>query len=85
MYLEFANAHNIAINEDTGFAYAVGTNRCGGLPPDNIPLANEQESMHAETRQKHRAEMVFNSEPVVVQTRSGYRPAAGCHELGTSS
>ena len=30
MYLEFANAHNIAINEDTGFAYAVGTNRCGG-------------------------------------------------------
>jgi choice-of-anchor B domain-containing protein len=30
MYLEFANAHNIAINEDSGFAYAVGTNRCGG-------------------------------------------------------
>jgi choice-of-anchor B domain-containing protein len=30
MYLEFANAHNLAINEDTGFAYAVGTNRCGG-------------------------------------------------------
>ena len=30
MYLEFANSHNLAINEDTGFAYAVGTNRCGG-------------------------------------------------------
>ena len=30
MYLEFANAHTIAINEDTGFAYAVGSNRCGG-------------------------------------------------------
>lgn len=30
MYLEFASAHNIAINEDTGFAYALGTNRCGG-------------------------------------------------------
>jgi choice-of-anchor B domain-containing protein len=30
MYLEFATAHNIAINEDSGFAYAVGTNRCGG-------------------------------------------------------
>jgi choice-of-anchor B domain-containing protein len=30
MYLEFAKAHKIAVNEDTGFAYAVGTNRCGG-------------------------------------------------------
>jgi choice-of-anchor B domain-containing protein len=30
MYLEFASAHNIAINEDSGFAYALGTNRCGG-------------------------------------------------------
>ena len=30
VYLQFANAHNIAINEDTGFAYAVGTNSCGG-------------------------------------------------------
>ena len=30
VYLEFANAHNIAVNEDTGFAYAVGTNTCGG-------------------------------------------------------
>jgi len=30
VYGDFANAHNIAINEDTGFAYAVGTNTCGG-------------------------------------------------------
>ena len=30
VYGDFANAHNIAINEDTGFAYAVGTNSCGG-------------------------------------------------------
>jgi choice-of-anchor B domain-containing protein len=29
-YGNFENAHNIAINEDTGFAYAVGTNTCGG-------------------------------------------------------
>ena len=29
LYGDFANAHNIAINEDTGFAYAVGTNTCG--------------------------------------------------------
>ena len=29
VYVDFGNAHNIAINEDTGFAYAVGTNTCG--------------------------------------------------------
>ena len=29
-YGDFANTHNIAINEDTGFAYAVGTDTCGG-------------------------------------------------------
>ena len=30
VYSDFETAHNIAINEDTGFAYAVGTNTCGG-------------------------------------------------------
>ncbi|NGX15574.1 choice-of-anchor B family protein [Wenzhouxiangella sp. XN24] len=30
VYLQFSNAHNLAINEDTGFAYAVGSNSCGG-------------------------------------------------------
>ncbi len=29
-YVGFSNAHNIAINEETGFAYAVGTRTCGG-------------------------------------------------------
>lgn len=29
IYDDFANAHNLAINEDTGFAYAVGTDTCG--------------------------------------------------------
>ena len=28
-YGEFGNAHNIFINEDTGFAYAIGTSTCG--------------------------------------------------------
>ncbi|MDH3512654.1 MAG: choice-of-anchor B family protein [Gammaproteobacteria bacterium] len=28
-YGDFTHAHNIAINEDTGFAYVVGTNTCG--------------------------------------------------------
>ena len=29
-YGGFGNAHNIFINEDTGFAYAIGTSTCGG-------------------------------------------------------
>ena len=29
VYVDFENSHNIAIDEDTGFAYAVGTNTCG--------------------------------------------------------
>ncbi len=37
MYEEFGNAHNVAINTDTGFAYAVGTDTCdGGLHMVNI-------------------------------------------------
>ncbi|MBT8091060.1 MAG: choice-of-anchor B family protein [Gammaproteobacteria bacterium] len=28
VYSDFGNAHNLAINEDAGFAYAVGTNTC---------------------------------------------------------
>jgi len=31
-YTQFGNAHNIVINEDSGFAYAVGTNTFGGGP-----------------------------------------------------
>ncbi len=29
-YSEFGSAHNIFVNEDTGFAYAVGSNTCSG-------------------------------------------------------
>ncbi len=29
-YGNFGNAHNVVINEDSGFAYAVGTNTCSG-------------------------------------------------------
>ena len=36
-YSGFSDAHNIAINEESGFAYAVGTNTCsGGLHMINI-------------------------------------------------
>jgi choice-of-anchor B domain-containing protein len=31
-YALFGNAHNIAINEDSGFAYAIGTSTCQGGP-----------------------------------------------------
>ncbi len=30
LYTGFATAHNIAINEDSGFAYVIGTNTCSG-------------------------------------------------------
>lgn len=30
VYEQFANAHNVAINTDTGFAYALGTDTCAG-------------------------------------------------------
>jgi len=40
-YGGFGNAHNLAINEDTGFAYAVGTNTCnGGLHMIDITTPN---------------------------------------------
>jgi choice-of-anchor B domain-containing protein len=29
VYSDFENGHNLAINEESGFAYAVGTNTCG--------------------------------------------------------
>ncbi len=38
-YTEFGNAHNLAIDENSGFAYAVGTNTCsGGLHTINIQI-----------------------------------------------
>jgi len=41
VYGDFGSAHNIAINEDTGFAYAVGTNTCsGGLHMINLETPN---------------------------------------------
>ncbi len=41
VYGDFENAHNVAIDEDTGFAYAVGTNTCaGGLHMIDIRTPN---------------------------------------------
>ena len=40
-YGDFQNTHNVAINEDTGFAYAVGTNTCNeGLHIVDITVPN---------------------------------------------
>jgi len=41
VYSDFQNAHNIAINEATGYAYAVGTNTCNeGLHIIDISIPN---------------------------------------------
>lgn len=41
VYGDFENAHNLAINEETGFAYAVGSNTCGqGLHIVDIQIPN---------------------------------------------
>ena len=41
VYGDFENAHNIAINEDSGFAYVVGTNTCSeGLHMIDISTPN---------------------------------------------
>jgi len=41
LYSDFQNTHNLAINEDTGFAYAVGTNTCNeGLHIVDITTPN---------------------------------------------
>lgn len=41
LYSDFENTHNLAINEDTGFAYAVGTNTCNeGLHMVDITTPN---------------------------------------------
>ena len=54
-FTEFTNAHNIAINEETGFAYAVLTSTCPGLymidinnpqEPTFAGCFNEQERTH---------------------------------------
>ena len=43
-YTEFGNAHNIAINEETGFAYVVGSNQVGG----GLYILNIQDPLNPE-------------------------------------
>ena len=58
VYNDFTNAHNLAINEDTGFAYVVGTNTCNeGLhivdirTPNNPMFANCHPAFHTHDTQ----------------------------------
>ncbi|MEX2195877.1 MAG: choice-of-anchor B family protein [Thermoleophilaceae bacterium] len=41
------NAHNIAINEDSGFAYAIGTSTCGGGGPHMIDIRDPKDPKFA--------------------------------------
>ncbi len=65
-YGDFGAAHNLAINEDTGFAYAVGTSTCSG-GPHFVDLANPGAPVfagcHVETFYTHDTQCVVYSGP----------------------
>lgn len=54
LYEEFANAHNIAINEETGFAYVVGSNTYGG----GLHIIDIQDPLNPSFAGSHRDETV---------------------------
>jgi choice-of-anchor B domain-containing protein len=65
-YDDFGNAHNLAINEDTGFAYAVGTSTCsGGLHMVNIqnPAAPTNAGCYSGDGYTHDTQCVVYSGP----------------------
>ncbi|MCB0515421.1 MAG: choice-of-anchor B family protein [Chitinophagales bacterium] len=65
-YAGFGNCHNIVINENTGYAYAVGTNTCsGGLHMINInnPLAPTSAGCFSSDGYTHDAQCVTYNGP----------------------
>ena len=65
-YLSFGNAHNIVINEDTGFAYAVGTNTFDGGPhfiDINTTFKPKEAGGYAEGTYSHDAQVVTYKGP----------------------
>lgn len=65
-YNGFGSAHNIVINEDTGYAYGVGTNMNGGGPHFiNIqdPLNPVNEGSHTADGYSHDAQVVIYNGP----------------------
>ncbi|TDR19318.1 choice-of-anchor B family protein [Marinicella litoralis] len=66
-YTEFGNAHNIVINEDSGFAYAVGANCSGGLHMMDLtdPVAPTNEGCFSADGYTHDAQCVMYVGPDV--------------------
>ena len=65
-YNGFGSAHNIVINEDSGFAYGVGTNKCsGGLAMVDIqdPLNPSNAGCYSADGYTHDAQCVIYSGP----------------------
>ena len=65
-YTGFGSAHNIVVNEDTGFAYAVGSDRCsGGLEMVNIqnPTSPSDAGCYAGDGYTHDAQCVVYNGP----------------------
>lgn len=65
-YTGFGNAHNIAINEDTGYAYAIGTNTCAGglhMVDISVPLAPQFVGCFADDGYTHDAQCVVYHGP----------------------
>ena len=73
-YSDFGSAHNVAINEDIGYAYAVGTTTCGqGLHFVVItnPAAPVNAGCHVENDYTHDAQcLVYNGPDAAYQGRS---------------
>lgn len=66
VYDDFGSAHNVAINESTGFAYAVGTGTCSGGPHFvdlSNPAAPVYAGCHTETIYTHDTQCVTYAGP----------------------
>ena len=65
-YTEFARAHNIVVNEETEYAYAVGTETCGGglhMVDFRDPLSPTFAGCYANSGYTHDAQCVIYSGP----------------------
>ncbi len=73
-YSDFGSAHNVAINEDIGYAYAVGTTTCGqGLHFVDIttPASPVNAGCHIENDYTHDAQcLIYNGPDATYQGRS---------------
>lgn len=63
VYGDFGEAHNLAINEDTGFAFAVGSDDCGGMHIININTPNNPSFAGCHPGDTHDAQCVVYGGP----------------------